>query len=170
MPAASPASSIPARYQNFRYAIHIAVGDARKLADRATFDRQYARAASQLHFDKVYIDAYRDHDFATDDELEKVKSYLAEKGIETSGGITLAAGGKNGQFGTFDYEDPADRAECERAARLAAKHFKEVILDDFFFYTSKSEADIAAKGERSWTQYRLDTMRKVARDLVIGPA
>lgn len=169
MPAASPASSIPARYQNFRYAIHIAVGDARKLADRATFDRQYARAASQLHFDKVYIDAYRDHDFATD-ELEKVKSYLAEKGIETSGGITLAAGGKNGQFGTFDYEDPADRAECERAARLAAKHFKEVILDDFFFYTSKSDAHIAAKSKRSWTQYRLDMMRKVARDLVIGPA
>ncbi|MDH7637363.1 hypothetical protein [Sphingomonas oryzagri] len=169
-PAAPPASSIPARYQNFRAAIYIAVGDARKLADRATFDRQYARAASQLHFDKVYIEAYRDHDFATDDELEKVKSYFAEKGIETAGGITLAAGGKNGQFGTFDYEDPADRAECERAARLAARHFNEVILDDFFFYTSKSDADIAAKGKRSWTQYRLDTMRKVARDLVIGPA
>jgi hypothetical protein len=169
-PSAVPPSSPPARYQNFRASIYIAVGDTKRLADRATFDRQYARAAGQLHFDKVYIEAYRDHVFATDDELEKVKGYFAEKGIETEGGITLAAGGKNGQFGTFDYEDPADRAECERAARLAAKHFDEVILDDFFFYTSKSDADIAAKGKRSWTQYRLDTMRKVARDLVIGPA
>jgi hypothetical protein len=169
-PASSSPAPIPARYQNFHAAIYIAVGDARRLADRATFDRQFARAASQLHFDKVYIEAYRNHDFATDDELEKVKGYFAEKGIETAGGITLAAGDKSGQFGTFDYEDPADRAECERAARLAAKHFDEVILDDFFFYTSKSDADIAAKGKRSWTQYRLDTMRKVARDLVIGPA
>jgi hypothetical protein len=169
-PANPPPAPVAARYQNFHAAIYIAVGDARRLADRATFDKQFARAAAQLHFDKVYIEAYRDHDFATDDELEKVKGYFAAKGIETAGGITLAAGGKNGQFGTFDYEDPADRAECERAARLAAKHFNEVILDDFFFYTSKSDADIAAKGKRSWTQYRLDTMRKVARDLVIGPA
>ncbi len=167
---AMQASSPPAQYQNFKASIYIAVGDVRKLADRATFDRQYARAASQLHFDKVYIEAYRNHVFATDDELEKVKSYFAEKGITTAGGITLAAGDKSGQFGTFDYESPADRAECEHAASLAAKHFNEVILDDFFFYTSKNDADIAAKGKRSWTEYRLDTMRKVAKELVIGPA
>ena len=161
---------IPARYKNFRAAIYITVGDVRKLADRATFDRRYARAASQLHFDKVYIEAYRDRVFATDAELEQVKRSFAEKGVATAGGITLAAGGEGGQFGTFDYEKPADRAECEKAVRLAAKHFDEVILDDFFFYTSKSDADIAAKGTRSWTAYRLDTMRKVARDLVLTPA
>jgi hypothetical protein len=169
-PALPTALPIPARYQNFRAAIYITVGDVRRLADRATFDRQFTRAASQLHFDKVYIEAYRDHIFATDDELERVKGYFAEKGIATAGGITLAAGDKSGQFGTFDYEDKADRLECARAARLAASHFNEVILDDFFFYTSKSDADIAAKGKRSWTQYRLDTMREVARNLVIGPA
>ncbi len=169
-PATATAPIPAAQYQNFRASIYIAVGDVRKLADRATFDRQYARAASQLHFDKVYIEAYRNHVFATDEELEKVKSYFAEKGVVTAGGITLAAGDKSGQFGTFDYENPADRAECERASRLAAKHFNEVILDDFFFYTSKNDADIAAKGKRTWTQYRLDTMRSVAKDLVIGPA
>jgi hypothetical protein len=159
-----------AKYANLRAAIYIAVKDVRALADRATFVRQFARAASQLHFDKVYIEAYRDHTFATDEELERVKGWFAEKGVATAGGITLAAGGRNGQFGTFDYEDADDRAECERASRLAAKHFDEVILDDFFFFTSKSDANIAAKGKRSWTQYRLDTMRKVARDLVIAPA
>src|SRR5206468_6772523 len=101
---------------------------------------------------------------------ETVKREFAAHGIETSGGVTLAAGGAGGQFGTFDYENPADRAECERAVRLIARHFDEVILDDFFFYTSKSDADIAAKGNRSWTQYRLDTMRAASRDLVLGPA
>ena len=45
-----------------------------------------------------------------------------------------------------------------------------MILDDFFFYTSKSDADIAARGTRSWTQYRLDRMRQVSQQLVIGPA
>lgn len=168
-PATAP-SAVPAAYRNFKVAIYVVVGNVRALADRATFDRDYARVAGQLHFDKVYIEAYRDHVFATDNELAKVSSYFREKGIQVAGGITLAAGGRNGQFGTFDYEDPADRAECERAVRLAARHFDQVILDDFFFFTSKSDADIAAKGERSWTQYRLETMRAVARDLVLRPA
>jgi hypothetical protein len=169
-PAQAPASPAAHAYRNFRAAIYVTVADTKRLADRATFDRQFARVSSQLRFDKVYIEAYRDHLFATDEELDRVKSYFREKGIETSGGITLAAGGAGGQFGTFDYENPADRAECERAVRLIARHFDQVILDDFFFYNTKSDADIAAKGTRSWTQYRLERMRQIARDLVLAPA
>jgi hypothetical protein len=160
-----------AAYRNFRVAIYIPVNGTKRLADPAAFAREFARVSSQLKFDKVYIEAYRDRVFATDAELETVKREFEAKGIQTAGGVTLAAGGwPGGQFGTFDYENPGDRAECERASRLAARHFDEVILDDFFFYTMKTDADIAAKGNRSWTQYRLDTMRAAARNLVIAPA
>lgn len=167
-PAAKP-QPLPA-YKNFRAAIYIAVNNAKELADKATFDREFERASRQLHFDKVYLEVYRDKNFATDEQIERVKGWFEGRGVTVAGGITLAAGGEGGQFGTFDYEKPADRAECEKAVRLAAKHFDEVILDDFFFYTSKSPADIAAKGDRSWSQYRLETMRKVSQDLVLGPA
>ena len=163
-------ASHAAAYRHFRAAIYVTVGDTRKLADPATFERQFARVSSQLRFDKVYIEAYRDRVFATDEQLETVKREFQSKGIETAGGITLAAGGSAGQFGTFDYENPSDRAECERAVRLIARHFDDVILDDFFFYTSKSDADIAAKGSRSWTDYRIEKMQEASRDLVLGPA
>ncbi|HEU4959804.1 MAG TPA: hypothetical protein VFT56_05295 [Sphingomonas sp.] len=166
-PQAAPAS---AGYRNFQVAIYVTVRDTIRLADPATFAADFARASSQLHFDHVYVEAYRDGTFATDAQLEAVKREFEAKGVRVSGGITLAKGGSGGQFGTFDYEDPADRAECERAVRLAAKHFDEVILDDFFFFNSKSDADIAAKGDRSWSQYRLETMRKVSQELVLGPA
>jgi hypothetical protein len=172
MPATAEAQpqTRPPAYKNFKAAIYIAVRDAKRLADPATFEREFARASSQLHFDKVYIEAYRDRVFATDAELEAVKRAFAAKGVATSGGITLAAGGSGGQFGTFDYELPADRAEAERAVRLIARHFDEIILDDFFFYTSKSDADIAAKAKRSWTEYRVDRMREASRNLVLIPA
>jgi len=160
----------PGKYRNFRTAIYVVVNATKELANPKTFDEQFARMQRQLKFDKVYVEVYRNHIFATDAEIEAVKKAFEAKGIIVSGGITLAAGGKNGQFGTFDYEDPADRAECAKASELAAKHFNQVILDDFFFYTSKSDADIAAKGDRSWTQYRLEKMREVAKDLVLGPA
>ena len=158
------------QYKNFRTAIYVTVASTKQLADPATFARQYDRMSRQLKFDKVYVEVYRNRLFAADAEIEAVKKEFAAKGVLVAGGITLAAGGHDGQFGTFDYEDPADRAECRKAVELAARHFDEVILDDFFFYTSKSAADIAAKGPRSWTQYRLDKMREVARDLVLGPA
>jgi hypothetical protein len=168
--AGGEAAAAPGHYRNFRAAIYVAVDATRRLANPATREREFQRVMGQVKFDKVYVEVYRDRKFATDQEIEATKAFFRSKGIEVSGGVTLAAGGRNGQFGTFDYEDPADRAECRRAAELAARHFDEVILDDFFFYTSKSDADIAAKGAQSWTQYRLETMRKAASDLVLGPA
>jgi hypothetical protein len=158
------------QYQNFDVAIYVAVNTTRQLADPKTLETQYARIASQLKFDKVYLETYRNHTFADDAAMARLKKFFADKGIKTSGGVTLAAGGEGGQFGTFDYENPQDRAECRKAVEQAARHFDEVILDDFFFYTSKSDADIAAKGKRTWTQYRLDTMRKAADELVLKPA
>ena len=164
------AASAAQAHKNFRVAVYVVVDATRALSDPATFQRQFDRVMRQAPFDKVYVEVYRDRRFATDAQIEAVKTAFAARGVTVSGGVTLAAGNKNGQFTVFDYEDAADRAECERAVRLAARHFDEVILDDFFFFNTKSDADIAAKGARSWTQYRLDTMRAAARDLVLGPA
>lgn len=170
----SPASgnSVPSTpsYKNFRVAVYVTVDSTRRLADPETRVREFSRVSSGVHIDKVYLEVYRNRVFATDAQIESVKRFFQAHGVQVSGGITLAAGGSHGQFGTFDYELPADREECRKAVELAARHFDEVILDDFFFYTSKSDADIAAKGVRTWTQYRLDTMRSVAKDLVLASA
>ena len=157
-------------YQNFTAAIYIPAMATRQLADAQTLERQYSRIASQLRFDKVYLEVYRNGQFADEASLARIKKFFAAHGIAVSGGVTLAAGGHAGQFGTFDYENPQDRAECQRAVELAARNFDEVILDDFFFYTTKSDADIAAKASRTWTQYRLEKMREVAQTLVLDAA
>jgi len=157
-------------YKHFKTAIYIPVNVTRSLVDPQVFEHQFARAMSQVPFDKVYIEGYRDYHFASAAEIEAVKRQFQAKGIEVAGGVTLAAGGFNGQFMTFDYESPKDRDTCKRAMALMARHFDHVILDDFTFYTSKSDADIRAKGKRTWTDYRLATMRKVSKDLIIDPA
>jgi hypothetical protein len=157
-------------YENFKVAVYAAVDSTRQMADPRVLEKQYGRISSQLKFDKVYLETYRDRKFADEQSLMAIRKFFTDRGIAVAGGITLAAGGEGGQFGTFDYEDPRDREECKRAIELTARHFDEVILDDFFFYARKSDADIAAKGKRTWTQYRLDTMREAARKLVIEPA
>ena len=96
-------SAEAAAYRNFRVAIYVPVGVTKRLANRETFERDFARVSSQLKFDKVYIEGYRDRAFATDAELETVKREFQAKGIQTWGGITLAAGGgPGGRLGTLD--------------------------------------------------------------------
>jgi hypothetical protein len=157
-------------YRNFRAAIYVTVGSTHQLEDPQVLEEQYRRITSQLRFDKVYVETYRSGQFADDAALESLKKFFRAHGIAVSGGIAYSAPGHGGQFSTLDYENPHDREICRRAVELAARHFDEIILDDFFFYSSKSDADIAAKAGRSWTQYRLEKMREVAEDLVLKPA
>jgi hypothetical protein len=55
------------------------------------------------------------------------------------------------------------------AAQLAARHFDEVIQDDFYFVATKFDSDIAAKGDKSWTQFRMDMLKQAAQELIVGP-
>jgi hypothetical protein len=168
--AAAPPLAVAGKYQNFRVAIYCVVDATRRFADEKVLQAEFDRVMARVRFDKVYLEVYRDRRFAEEATLERIKKFFTDRGVAVAGGLTLSAGGSGGQFGTFDYENRADREECRKAVQLAARHFDTVILDDFFFYTSKSDADIAAKGKRSWTEYRLATMRKVSTDLVLKPA
>jgi hypothetical protein len=158
------------QYENFKVAVYIPVAVTKTLADPERLQDDWNRLDAQLKIDKVYLETYRNHQWADDETVEPIKKFFRDKGIHVSGGITLAAGGHGGQFGTFDYEDPKDRAECKKAVEQAARHFDEIILDDFFFYNTKSDLDIAAKGNKSWTEYRMERMREVAHTLVVDAA
>ncbi len=168
--APRPAPPAAGKYRNFRVAIYVTVYDTIRLSNPAEFARDYARVSSQLGFDKVYIESYRDGTFASDAQIAAVKAAFEAKGIATAGGVTLTAGNVGGQFGSFDYEDPKDRAACVQAVQLIARHFDELILDDFFFFNRKTDLDIAAKGKRSWTEYRLAAMHEAGQRFVIDPA
>ena len=66
--------------------------------------------------------------------------------------------------------NPLTREYVKHVSEFTARHFDEVILDDFFFANTKTASDIAAKGTESWTDFRLKEMDEVSRDLVVGPA
>ena len=168
--ASAPAADLPAggQHRNFAVAVYMPVGAVRHLADPAVLAAEWAQISSQVKVDKVYIEAERDRVLADDALLERMKAFFTERGVRVAGGITFSDGAESGQFRSFCYTDPSDRAFIKSASELVARHFDEVILDDFFFVTTKHESDIAAKGDRSWTQFRLDLMDGAARQLVVG--
>ena len=172
-PALNPAPSHPA----FKVAVYIAVSDVERMKDPAYLEKTWEDINSQVHVDKVYIESYRGGELADGALLDTVKAFFRSHGVETAGGIAYAAGGDmagpeaaGGQFVSFTYTDPKQREYVKHVAEETARHFDEIMLDDFFFVNTKRDSDIAAKGTGSWSAFRLKLMDGVARDLVYGAA
>ncbi len=145
------------------------IGVVNSFSDPHKLEDDWTRISGQLKVDKVYIEVQRDRTLASDELLERVKTFFLSRQIRVAGGMALSDGG-GGQFKSFCYTDPGDRAFIKNAVELAARHFDEVIQDDFFFVTTKADSDIAAKGTKSWTQFRLELMDEAAENLIIKPA
>jgi hypothetical protein len=131
--------------------------------------QSWAKLTRNLKVDKIYIEVMRNHTLVDETNLEKLIKFYQSQGVEVCGGLAFSVSEANGYQG-FDYADPENRAFAKKAVELAARHFNEILLDDYFFFDRKTDYDIRAKGNRSWTQYRLDTMREVARDLIVNTA
>jgi hypothetical protein len=123
-----------------------------------------------LKVDKVYLEVQRYRLLVDDALLERVKTFFLNNGVRVAGGMALEDEGGGGQFRSFCYTDPKDREFIRQAVERAARHFDEIIQDDFFFITTKEDSDIAAKGKKSWTQFRLEQADEAARNLLIKPA
>jgi hypothetical protein len=98
-----------------------------------------------------------------------MKEFFADRGIKTSAGLGLTANEPNG-FQSYCYSTPADCEKVKAMTEFTARHFDEIILDDFFFSNCKCDRCIAAKGDKSWTRFRTEQLDDVSRDLIIGPA
>jgi hypothetical protein len=157
------------QYKNFDVAIYIPVSIVQQFANSEKLNSDWNRISNLLKVDKVYIEVQRNRDLASDDLLEQVKKFFLEKGVRVAGGMTLSDS-DGSQFRSFCYTNPDDRQFIKATVELAARHFDEIIQDDFFFVTTKYDSDIAAKGSRSWTQFRLDLMREASENLLIKPA
>jgi hypothetical protein len=157
----------PVVQASFKTAVYIPVSVVLKMRDRAWLESSWAQLSGQVHVDKVYIETYRSRVQADGPLIEEVKKFFASKGVEVAGGICYSDS-DNGQFVSFTYSKPGDRAYVKKMSAFTARHFDDVILDDFFFANTKSASDIAAKGKEGWTDFRLREMDNVSRELVVG--
>ncbi len=159
----------PPEHEHFRVAIYIPVFVVDKMKDPAWLQKSWDDISSQLKVDKVYIESYRSGDLADDALLQSVKKFFVAHGVAVAGGIAFTAQESN-QFQSFCYTDPKDRAYVKHVSEVTARNFDEIILDDFFFNSTKSDSDIAAKGDATWTNFRLHLMDDVSRELILGAA
>lgn len=156
-------------YKSFKVSIYVRAYEVNKMKDIQWLDSTWNIISKQLDVDKIYLETHRDLLIVDDATLNQAKEFFHKKGIETAGGITYTIDESN-SFETFCYSNPEHRKTVQEIAEHTAKHFDEFILDDFFFTSCKSDIEIKAKGDMSWTEYRLKVMTEAGRNLVLKPA
>lgn len=156
-------------YKNFKVAVYSRAYETAKMGDNNWIEPIWDEVSRQVKVDKIYLETHRDLLVVDEATLLKAKKFFESRGIETSGGITLTVNESN-NFETFCYTNPEHRKKIKEIVEFTARNFDELILDDFFFTDCKCNLCIKAKGDRSWTDYRLELMTKAAKELILDPA
>ncbi len=165
------AAAAPAKFKHFQVTVYIPVNIVKRMAAHPGWLRSsWARISRNLPVNQVFIESFRSDDIASGQQLETVKRFFRAQGVQVAGGIAWSGPGGYGQFRSLCYTDPATRAMVRQVSALTARHFNQIILDDFFFNNTKTASDIQAKGNRSWARFRLKLMDEVAQKLILGPA
>ncbi len=156
-------------YKNFDVALYSRVYETQQMKDPAWLESRWAAVSRNMKVDKIYLETHRDTIVVDQTTLDQAKRFFRSKGVKVAGGITVTISERN-RFETYCYSNPEHRRMLQKVVEFTARNFDEFILDDFFFTDCKADSDIAAKGDRTWTQFRLAQMDEAARNLVIGPA
>ena len=156
-------------YQNFKVSTYIRAQDVARMDDDKFLRSTWETVSTQVDLDKIYIETHRDAFTVPEKIILKVKKFFLSKGLEVGGGITFTRSEPT-DFETYSYAREEERQQVKQISEYTAKLFDDFILDDFFFIDLKNDDEIAAKGNKSWTEYRLKLMADAGRELVVNPA
>lgn len=156
-------------YKNFTVSVYARAYEVREMNDLKKLEATWDEITQQMKVDKIYLETHRDKIIVDEKTLEGAKKFFESRGVKVAGGITFTMDESN-HFETFCYTNPEHRKKAQEIAEYTAKHFDEFILDDFFFTSCKCDLCIKAKGNKSWTDYRLELMKNAGRDLIVNPA
>lgn len=122
---------------------------------------------------KVYLESFRGAHFAKEANLSRARDRFREAGLEASGCVTtteleVPPGQKQQFFPCLTYGPAQEQVGriFERTARL----FDEIMIDDFWCTTCECSECRAARGARSWSEYRLELLMRLSEERVLGPA
>ena len=157
------------RYQNFRVAIYVRSYEVLKMRDLNWLEERLNLISCYVKVGKIYLETHRDMVMADESTLIQAREFLKGRGLQVSGGIAVIANESN-HYQTYCYSNPEHRQKLKDVVTLTARLFDEIILDDFFFTNCKCPLCIAAKGKKSWTNFRLELMTQAAQELILAPA
>lgn len=139
------------------------------VADEERIEKDINFFKKNMPLNKAYLENHRGLVTVSKEKMLRAKAIFEKNGIKVSGCITstgLVGERKPSIFDTYCYSSKEDRAEYVKIVEELAEVVDEIILDDYFFCSCRCERCIEAKGDRTWSRYRLDLMEDFSRVIV----
>ena len=154
---------------------YITAANVRKLASEDLGRVESLKVLHGMGITKVYLEVYRSGTVLTPEELTRVRDFYRDNDFAVVAGIATVPGGDFGVkqdrgLGWFNWQNEKTQRDIEAVVRMAAPLFDEFIVDDFLCTDDQSPESVAAKGERSWSEYRRDLLVELSQKIFIGPA
>ena len=164
-----------ARINDLRLASYITSRQVEQLATDPDVRTKALRTIRHMGLTKLYLEVYRGGHVVSPEHLIFARNWLQDMNIEVVGGIATVPGGdfgvrQKGPLGWFNWQNEKTQRDLEKVIRMAAGIFDTFIVDDFLCTGDVSDESKAAKGERSWGQYRRELLTELAQSVFIGPA
>lgn len=156
-------------YKNFRLASYVWAYYLNK-ASEEQMQKDIDTFMAYAPLRKVYLENHRGLVEVPPEKIKQARTIFEKNGIEVSGGFTSTAlvdgERKPSVFDTYCYTDERHRESYLKSIEDLASAVDEIILDDYFFTSCKCDKCIAAKGNRTWSEYRLDLLEEFSREMV----
>ncbi len=134
--------------------------------------RKAVEWCKQTAVTRVYVETFRNGYTAERAALERAKKAFLDAGLEVSGCVTTTQVGKKstGWHLIACYTDIPTQEHLQQIFEYTASLFDEIMIDDFLFTDCECEECKAARGDKSWVEYRSDLMVQVSRERILKPA
>ena len=127
------------RYANFEAAIYARAYEVREMGDLERLRARFEVMEKHVKVSKVYLETHRDKILVDGETLEKAKALLRGAG-HPHGGRHHPDRQRAQPLRDFLLHRPEHRQKVKEVVEHTARHFDEIILDDFFFTNCKCEA------------------------------
>lgn len=128
-----------------------------------------------LPVSRIFLEGRRGDTYVPPNVLVQVRDALEAEGIHCSGGIATVPGQhfgirQNGGLSWLNWEAEKTRRDVAAFFSETAPIFSEIIIDDFYCTADTSPSSHAARGDRSWGQYRRDLLVSLIPAIILRPA
>ena len=158
-----------------RLSVYATAGDILGHLARPERREQVVARLAHLQVSRLFLEGRRGDEYVPPALMVEVRDFLLGRGIRCTGGIATVPGNdfgarQVGALGWLNWESPRTRNDVAGFFRENAPIFDSLIVDDFYCTGDESPESAAARGSRSWGEYRRDLLTGLIPEIVLKPA
>jgi hypothetical protein len=167
--------NVLSRKDDLRFSAYATVSAVQSFADDEAARTEAVDVLRSVGVTRIFLEVYRSGRVITPEHLVEVRDFFQKHSFRVTGGIATTPGNDFGvrqdtQLGWFNWQNPKTQEQLKKVMRDSAPVFDDFIVDDFFCTADMSPESVAAKGDRSWGDYRRELLSGLAKTVFHDPA